>query len=534
MASASNEDTLSRVPIRNGGILKAPSPLVPILVLLGCLLPALSARGEIPPPVSAFEACAGMRVGAITCSGNGRTRDGVILQEVLLSPGDPFDPALARESERNLRALQYLGSVRIIPHPHPAAGVVDLEVAVTDSWPWVGAVVPSSAGGKREVAIVVGNGNFLGRGQEVGIFAFLSNEVADSYAAYFSEPRLFGSRWAGSFRVGRQGNVGNLNGLTLRRPLFSLSTEWTYDLSLFDETSEHLLYASGYTVSDYYRKRRGGSVGAARSFRSGSRRLEVGGQYAYQDDGYEQETGWHGVLPVDKKRGTLTLSVTAETFRFVETRFLNQMGPVEDLRLGLRGTVRAGAAAGFLGSDRNYPVLGGSVRWFAETGDRGYVLAESNLDTRVTGGRFTNAVLDASLRLYRRVAGPGMIAWRGAVSMLARMEDPEQLLLDSPNGLRGYAANANEGTRRLLTNLEWRQPFYATHSVVIGSAVFVDGGIIWTRSRPIARAPFLVGAGGGLRLGFPGLLGAPVVRLDLGYGFRARSSEMSFGFEQRF
>jgi hemolysin activation/secretion protein len=179
-------------------------------------------------------------------------------------------------------------------------------------------------------------------------------------------------------------------------------------------------------------------------------------------------------------------------------------------------------------------VLGGGLRWFALVGDRGYALAETQADARIEEGRFTNAVVDASLRLYRRVAGPGMLAWRGAVSAIARMEDPEQLLLDSPNGLRGYDANAYEGTRRLLTNLEWRQPFHDGGWVVVGSAVFVDGGIIWTRSRSIADAPFLVGAGAGLRLGFPGMLGAPVVRLDLGYGFRVRSTEMSFGFEQRF
>jgi outer membrane protein assembly factor BamA len=475
-----------------------------------------------------------MPVGRITCSGNGRTRAGVILQEVLLRPGERFDPALARESERNLRSRQYLGSVRIVPHPDPERGVVDLEVAVTDSWPWVGAVIPSSAGGQEEVVIIAGNGNFLGRGQEVGLFGFLSSEVADSYALYFSEPRLFGSRWSGSFRVGRQGDVGNLNGLEIRRPLFALSTEWAYDVALFDETSERLLYASGATVSDYYRKRRGVNLGVERSFRTGDRRLEIEGRYTYEDDEHEQETGWTGVLPADKRRGTATVSLTAETFRFAETRFLNQMGPVEDLRLGLRGTLRAGGAAGFLGSDRGYPVLGGGLRWFALVGDRGYALAETQADARIEEGRFTNAVVDASLRLYRRVAGPGMLAWRGAVSAIARMEDPEQLLLDSPNGLRGYDANAYEGTRRLLTNLEWRQPFHDGGWVVVGSAVFVDGGIIWTRSRSIADAPFLVGAGAGLRLGFPGMLGAPVVRLDLGYGFRVRSTEMSFGFEQRF
>ena len=114
------------------------------------------------------------------------------------------------------------------------------------------------------------------------------------------------------------------------------------------------------------------------------------------------------------------------------------------------------------------------------------------------------------------------------------MEDPEQLLLDSPHGLRGYEANSFEGTRRLLTNLEWRQPFWDPGWVVLGSAVFVDGGAIWSETRSLGSVPFLVGAGAGLRVGFPGFLGAPVMRLDFGYGFKTESAEFSFGFGQRF
>jgi hemolysin activation/secretion protein len=127
-----------------------------------------------------------------------------------------------------------------------------------------------------------------------------------------------------------------------------------------------------------------------------------------------------------------------------------------------------------------------------------------------------------------------MLAANAQVTVIDKMEDPEQLLLDSPNGLRGYEANSFNGTRRFLSNLEWRQPFWRLSWLNLASVVFVDGGIIWSEVARFEDAPFLVGAGLGVRFGFPGLLGAPVTRLDWGYGFETGSSEISFGFDQRF
>jgi outer membrane protein assembly factor BamA len=488
-------------------------------------------KTETPPPL---EDSQGQTIGTIYATGNGRTKERVIVQEMLLRPGDPFDVELAQESVRNIRAFDYLSAAEIIPHPNPENGTVDLEVAVKDSWPWVGAIIPNFAGGQQELGMIVANGNFLGRGQAIGITALLSSEVADSYSFFFLEPRMVGSRWGLGLSLGKQGDVGNRNRISLFRPLYSLSARWGYELAVFDEAEERLLYDAGVTVSNYYRQRRGGMASAVRRFRDGDRRLEVGLRYLFLDDEHEQAPGLAGGLPEDKQRATLTLETTAERLRFVEDRYFNLMGPVEDLRLGLRGTLRLGGAATALGSDRNYPELGFGFRWFEGTPPSGYVLAEADVNTRVEDGEFANTVLLSTLRGYRKLPGQGMLAANAQVTVIDKMEDPEQLLLDSPNGLRGYEANSFNGTRRFLSNLEWRQPFWRLSWLNLASVVFVDGGIIWSEVARFEDAPFLVGAGLGVRFGFPGLLGAPVTRLDWGYGFETGSSEISFGFDQRF
>jgi len=521
-----------------------------VLVLLLCLPVAASAAGpDSPaPPDSAAAAAAppadgsgaelshyeGIPVGRIYCSGNGRTRSRVVLQEVLLETGEPFDASLAEESLRNLRSFQYLSEARMVPHMNEAENRVDLEIQVKDSFPWFGAAVPNLAGGKSEFTLLVGNGNFRGAGQTVILFGFLSNEVQNSLVGYFLEPRLFGSRMGMELSLGYQGSAGPQNRLSLYRPLYALSTKWGYAASVFDQAQEQLLYQSGFEASDYYAQRTGASLEVTRSFPHRDHRLEVKGGYTFADEEYRQAAEWHGVIPADKRRAVLTVEPSAEIFRFVQDRFFNEMGPVEDLRLGLKVSVTGGGALEFLGSDRDYPVLGAGVRWFQGRPGLGYLVAEGTVATRLESGEFWNTTVTSSLAAYGRLPADGLLAWRVQFSLLDAMEDPQQLILDSPNGLRGYAANLYEGQRRYLTNLEWRQPWWRPGSMVLGSAVFADAGIIGAPGRPLGSQPVLAGAGAGLRWGFSGLLGAPVIRLDVGYGFHVESWETSFGFGQRF
>ena len=476
----------------------------------------------------------GMPVGRIYCTGNKRTKESVVLQEILLVSGKPFDAALAEESLRNLRALEYLSEARMVPRPKEGGSEVDLEIQVQDSFPWFGAIIPSVAGGRSELTFLAGNGNFRGTGQTTILFLFLSNEVENSFAAYFQEPRLFGSRWGGELSLGYQGEAGPRNRLTLFRPLYSLSTRWGFSVSAFDEAQERLLYDSGLEASDFYAEQTGVTAGAVRSFRDRDRRLQIDLTYSFADEEYRQAEGWAGALPADKRRATLILEPSVEYFRFVHDRFFNAMGPTEDLHLGLKGSLRGGGALRALGSDRDYPVLGAGFRWFQGRPGTGYLMAEGTIDSRIESGDFVNTSAKSSVAAYGRLPGDGLLAWRAQFTWLESMEDPQQLLLDSPNGLRGYEANQYEGLRRYLTNLEWRQPLWRPGSVVMGSVLFADAGIIGSPERPIHDQPLLVGAGAGIRLGFSGLLGTPVVRLDMAYGFKLETWEASFGFGQRF
>jgi len=480
------------------------------------------------------EAWRGTPVGRILAVGNHRTRSEIVVQEVLLRPGDLYDPELARESERNLRALPFLGSARLSARPDPEGGRVDVVVAVTERFPWVGGVLPSFGGGEIEVDMAAGTGNFLGRGQLLGFSANLSSQVADSYAVVFSEPRIAGSRWGVTANLGVQGEVGPRNRLQLQRRLYSLSTEWAFDAQVFDEAEERLLYSDGETAADYYRRRRGATLALLRAFRDDDRRLELRLGLSHVDDRHELAPDSADILPGDKRRSAVVAEVRAERFRFVEERNFQSMGPVEDVKLGAWAGLRAGAALEILGSDRSYPILGLDVGWYAGGPERGYFRFDAAADGRIERSQLTNLVARSSVRTYLRTPARGLFAAFAQLSLLDRMEDPTQLLLDAQNGARGYPAHAYDGSRKLIGSLEWRRPFLRVGPVETGGVLFVDAGAIWSEVRPLSGSPLLVGTGAGLRLGLATVIGAPVLRLDVGYGVRGGTWEVSGGLGQRF
>jgi hypothetical protein len=480
------------------------------------------------------EAWRGTPIARIVAVGNARTRDRIVVQEVLLRPGEPYDPELARESERNLRALPFLGSAELRARPDETGERVEVLVVVSERFPWVGALLPSFGGGEIEVDAALGTGNFLGRGQLVGFRANVSSEEADSIAVFFSEPRVGGSRWGVTADLGVQGEVGPQNQIRVERPFYSLSTAWAFSAQLFDDADELRYYSEGESISHYYRRRRGAHLMLRRAFTREDRRVELRLGVTHRDDEHQPVEVLGELLPEDKRRTGLLAEARAERFRFVEERDFQRMGPVEDVKLGLWAGLRAGAAVRVFGSDRSYPILGLDVGWFAGGPERGYLRFDAAADGRLERGGVSNLIARSSLRSWLRTPGDGLFGAFAEIVVIDRMEDPAQLLLDAPNGVRGYRARSGDGTRRLTGSLEWRRSLLRVGPLATGVALFVDGGAIWSERRPLAGAPLLVGVGAGLRLGLAGVIGAPVLRLDLGYGLRDETWEVSGGLGQRF
>lgn len=499
-----------------------------------------STAAHEPPPALLdtlsvdWEAYRGMRVGKVDCSGNKRTRDRIILQEVLLKTGDPLEPELVAESERNLRKLAYLGTVRIIPAVDDRRGAVDLDVRVTDRLPWIVFALPTLGGGRFELDHHLSDQNFLGTGIGIGTTGRISNEEADYAMFYFSEPRIFGSRWGGSFFFGQQGDLGMQYGVRFNRPLYRIASRWSFKSEAYDMEWEGRFYGPRVTLSEYNRRIRGGSVGGTRRFGGGDRLLDLSIDFSYQESRHELVGGIAGLMPADKERGRLGFSVRAEKFRYVEATHIQNLGPVEDYKLGPWGTLYAGITNELFGSDRNYPDVGLDAGILEGDPNHGYYTGSVNASARIDDGEVTNIFNSATAGFGVRTHPRGLLAFRADGVLLRRTEDPSQLLLDSNNWLRGYQSHAYEGTRRLSSSLELRQTVWMAKYWALGLVLFTDAGMVWHEYESVRNMPVLIGSGVGFRIGFPWFLGAPVFRLDVGYGFKSDNTDVSLAWGQRF
>ena len=89
-----------------------------------------------------------------------RTRERVVEREILLKPGMPYDPALAAETARNLRALGIFRDV-FVDTVRSDSGLT-FRVVTKDGWSTFPIFDITTAAGQSAVAIGVAEANLLG------------------------------------------------------------------------------------------------------------------------------------------------------------------------------------------------------------------------------------------------------------------------------------------------------------------------------------------------------------------------------------
>lgn len=124
----------------------------------------------------------------INITGNTRTRDEVIRREMQLAEGDAFNTSKIRESRRRIKNLDFFDDVQItnVPGSAPDKTIVNVEVKEKSTGQLsLGAGYSSAEGAIGNVG--VRERNFLGRGQDIGLFFTLSQRT-QSLDFSFTEP----------------------------------------------------------------------------------------------------------------------------------------------------------------------------------------------------------------------------------------------------------------------------------------------------------------------------------------------------------
>jgi outer membrane protein assembly factor BamA len=449
-----------------------------------------------------------------------QTRPSVIRDQLLFEEGDPYDHRLLLETERNLRARDYLYEASIVPVAYDGHAV-DLEVRTRDVWTLNPGVSFSRKGGENTFGVQLQEDNLLGSGQRIGI-QWDDDVDRQSIALSFFDPHFrhsfnqLGVAYADA-------DDGSTKLLQLNRPFYALDVRRAGGIYLLDNERNDARYALGKNVGEfqhvdeYYEAHVGWSRGLRGRW---VRRWTAGAAYDRDQFAPDPDEPLGGPLPEDRELVYPWVGFELVEDSFQERVNQDQIRRTEDVLVGLRASARLGYAAEALGSDRNALIASASVQDGADLDERQSVFGSVSASGRLEGGELVNGVLAAEGRYYRTTSSRSKFYAAISGALAEQLDTELQLLLGGDNGLRGYPLRYQAGTARALFTVEQRYytswyPFRLFH---VGAAAFFDMGRTWGRDvTGLESSGLLKDVGVGLRLGSSRSSFGNVVHIDLAF-----------------
>ncbi len=448
------------------------------------------------------------------------TRESVILAQLLFRRGDSYSRRILEESERLLRANDYIYDANITPVRYQD-GRVDILVRTRDVWTIAPEISFSRTGGENKTRFALSEQNLLGRGTTIQISREKNVDRVTTRLTFFDN-NLFKSRTS-LFANLSNSSDGNTRQLRVQRPFFALNSRWAGGGSLLNDDFERRFYELGNTVAVYRQK--------------ADRRVFFGGWSMGLQNGWVRR--WTAGLVYDVNRfAPLAESTLAELipedrrliypfigFELLEDRFQtsanrDQMARTEDFYLGMRVTASLGFASRKFDADREALIYSlGASKGFGSM-EKKAALLTSTMSGRVEGSTAENTLLNLSARYYSRQSKHWLFFAATYGSWGKNLDLDSFLELGGDNGLRGYPLRYQTGDARLLFSIEERYftDWYPFRLFRVGFAAFADVGRTWG-DNPAAGAPlgWLRNVGLGLRIVPTRASGREIYHLDLAF-----------------
>ena len=461
------------------------------------------------------------------------TRDSVILNQLLLEPGQPYSSRLVAESERILRNERYLYDARIVP-VHYANGVVDLAVITRDVWTLNLGFSGSRSGGQNKTDLEIEELNLLGTGSRLGL-RFRSDIDRDSTILQYQDKHL-GDSWVSMSLLYADNSDGSGAGLVIERPFYALDTRWAAGFSYFDEESIESLYDLGDKLTEYSQTTRDFKVygGMSKGWQNGwVRRWTAGIGYESREFAGTVDEPVPLLMPENRELvyPFIALDIIEDKYRTVENH--DQIDRTEDFNLGDRYKFELGWAAKGFGSDRD-------ALLYKLTADRGWgkaddrmLLASAYASGRFEGNNNANSIVGMNVRYYHQRSEKSLFYASLGFDVSHDLDVDNPLLLGGENGLRGFPLRYQSGNARALLTVEQRYytDWYPLRLFRVGGAIFVDVGRAWG-TNPLGGSNLgaLADAGFGLRLGSTRSGKGKVVHIDIAFPINADPSLDSVQF----
>ena len=448
------------------------------------------------------------------------TRRKVIRSQLLFKSGEPYVHRVVQETERILRANDYLYDAVIRPTSFDGT-TVNLEVRTRDTWTLNPGVNFNRQGGENSGSIELEEKNLFGSGQQLA-FGWTNDVDRESIDFDYYDPH-FRSTWTRFGVRYSDADDGETTALRFDRPFYALDTEHAGGLFLFDTQLDDPRYAYGDRVGKFQHDQQfyEGWGGWSAGWENGwVRRWSAGVTYDRNRFATVPDEPLGGPLPEDRTLVYPWIGFDILQDAFEERSNQDQIERTEDVLVGFRAGGRLGYAAEAFGSDRDAWLMSLYAQDGWDLGNESSVFVSLTGSGRLEDDGLRDAVLSAEARYYAKTSKRTKFFATVGGTVAEELDADDQLLLGGDTGLRGYPLRYQAGTSLALLTLEERYytdwyPFRLFH---VAGAVFFDVGRTWGTDVTGATSDGLLkDVGLGLRLGSSRSAFGNVIHIDLAY-----------------
>jgi len=455
------------------------------------------------------------------------TRPSVIRRALLFRSGERVSWRVIEETERVLRANDFLYDVSIRPTAY-RDGIVDIEVRTRDTWTLQPGASFSRGGGSNSSGVSVQEKNLFGTGVAVG-FAKTSTVDRTGKEYEIAHNQVFGG-WTTFNLHWADYSDGSSHSISLVRPFYSLDARWALGASAAQFDRIDSIYSNDTILSQFRHQQKSSEIFGGWSdglVEGWAQRYSIG--VGYTEDVYADDPTRipPAELPPDQ-----TLAYPFIRYEVIEDRYVRVMNRDKIARpeffaMGFNARVQLGYASTSFGSTQDLWLYWGSVsKGFASVGG-GDLLAGVTLSGQYGDGHGQRQAYGASARYYRPHGQRGLFYAAGALDAIRNPLPTDQLLLGGDNGLRGYPMRYQSGDQRALFSVEERvyTDWYPFQLIRVGAAVFFDVGRAWGGPyENLANPGWLRDVGFGLRLLNARSSSGNVLHLDVAFPIDADAS----------
>lgn len=445
-----------------------------------------------------------------------QTRASLLRRFLLFNEGDPFDPALLGETERNLRLFDFLESVSVTASAlHD--GVVDVTVVTHDALTTVVNADFSNEGGIDAYSADVTQLDLFGSGSAIGVRT--EHGVERNVAAVeVLHPAIFGPHWKLDALYSKNSD-GDEERVAVDRPMDSYTAPWTAGVLVGHLLRNERIFAQGLVAARFRHEHRQLSLWRSLLLHADPNRSSslIGGIELTDDSFAPLPERTHDVIPDSRHFRFLEGGYESTGLQYVKLDYVDRDLREQDFNLGGFASLRAAVSPRWQGRSLTARLRAAAGMGYA-LNEHSFVIGQVSASTRAPHDR--NTIISFDGRSVTRIATryPQAFVTRARIDLGWQLDRDVQFLADGQSGLRAYPDFAFEGSRRLILNAEHRI-FLGRELLQLfgpGAAVFVDSG-------HAVDGPFRgmkSDAGAGLRFGIARLNGA-LIRIDWAYAFNA-------------